>query len=117
MSLPISLTSLAQSGTDPHKFLLITQQIVAATTDNLEILDYLWTPSLSFCRAYSVDISSLYTPNLGAASIHGVPPWSLNLGEVMLKVSYKPLFWYNIVERVVLTNQGTKVLLVGLISQ
>jgi hypothetical protein len=44
----ISLTSLAQSGADPHKYLLTTQQIEAATTDSLEILDYSWTLSSSF---------------------------------------------------------------------
>jgi hypothetical protein len=36
----ISLTSLAQSETDPHKYLLTTQKIEAVTTDSLEILDY-----------------------------------------------------------------------------
>jgi hypothetical protein len=61
--LPISPTLLAQSEIDPHKYLLTTPQIEAVTMDILEILDYSRTPSSSFCRAYSVDISILYTPN------------------------------------------------------
>jgi hypothetical protein len=55
--LPMSPTSLAQSGTDPHKYLLTTPKIEVLTTDSLEILDYSWMSSSSFCRAYSVDIS------------------------------------------------------------
>jgi hypothetical protein len=62
--LPISPTSLTESVTDPHKYLLTTLQIEAVTKDSLEILDYSWTPSSSFCRAYSVDIIILYTLNL-----------------------------------------------------
>jgi hypothetical protein len=58
--LPISPTLLAQSEIDPHKYLLTTPQIEVVTMD---ILDYSRTPSSSFCRAYSVDISILYTPN------------------------------------------------------
>jgi hypothetical protein len=60
----ISLTSLAQSGTDPYKYLLTTQLIEVVTMNSLEILDYSWMSSSSFCRAYSVDISTLYMPNL-----------------------------------------------------
>jgi hypothetical protein len=66
----ISPTSLTQSGTDPYKYLLTTQQIEVVTTDSLEILDYSWMPSSSFCRAYSVDISILYAPNLGEAMLN-----------------------------------------------
>jgi hypothetical protein len=40
------------------------------TTDSLEIIDYSWTMCSSFCRAYSVDISILYTPNLGDAMLN-----------------------------------------------
>jgi hypothetical protein len=68
--LPMSPTSLAQNETDRHKYLLTTQQIDAVTTNSLEILDYSWTSSSSFYRAHNIDISSLYTPNLGAASIY-----------------------------------------------
>jgi hypothetical protein len=66
----ISPTSLAQSGTDPHKYLLTTQQIEAVTTDSLEILDYMWMMSSSFCRAPCVSISSLHTLNLGEAKLN-----------------------------------------------
>jgi hypothetical protein len=66
--LPISLTSLIQSGTDPHKYLLTTLQIEAVTTDNLEILDYSWMPSSAFCRVYSIGI--LYMPNLGESMLN-----------------------------------------------
>jgi hypothetical protein len=62
-NLPISPTSLVQNGTGPYKYLLTTPQIEVVSKDILEILDYLWTPSSSFCRSYSVDISILYTPN------------------------------------------------------
>jgi hypothetical protein len=61
--LPISLISLAQSGTDPHKYLLIITQIETVAMDSPEILDYSWTLSSSFCRVYSIDISILYMPN------------------------------------------------------
>jgi hypothetical protein len=43
--LPIIPTLLTQSRTDTHKYLITIQQIEAVTTDNLEILDYSWTPS------------------------------------------------------------------------
>jgi hypothetical protein len=68
--LPISPTSLAQSGTDPHKYLLTSSQIEAVIMDSLEILDYSWTPSSAFCRVCSVDISILHTPNLGEAMLN-----------------------------------------------
>jgi hypothetical protein len=38
--------------------------------DSLEILDYSWTPSSSISRAYSVDITILYTPNLGEGMLN-----------------------------------------------
>jgi hypothetical protein len=56
----ISPTSLAKIGTDPHKYLLITQHTEAVTKGTLEILECSWMSSSSFCRAYDVDISSLY---------------------------------------------------------
>jgi hypothetical protein len=59
----ISLISLAQSGTDPHKNLLRITQIETVAMDSPEILDYSWTLSSSFCRVYSIDISILYMPN------------------------------------------------------
>jgi hypothetical protein len=68
--LPISPTSLVQSETSPHKYLLTTPQIEAVTMDSLEILDYSWTPSSSISRAYSVDITILYTPNLGEGMLN-----------------------------------------------
>jgi hypothetical protein len=46
--LQINSTSLIQSGTDPHKYLLRTLQIEVVPTDNLEILDYPWTTSSPF---------------------------------------------------------------------
>jgi hypothetical protein len=61
----ISLTLLTQSGTGPHKYLLTSPQIEAMITDSPEILDYSWMPSSAFCRVCTIDISILYTPNLG----------------------------------------------------
>jgi hypothetical protein len=37
---------------------------------NLEILDYSWMPSSTFCSVYSVEISILHTPNLGEAMLY-----------------------------------------------
>jgi hypothetical protein len=68
--LSINPTSLTQSGTDPHKYLLTTLKIEVVTTNNLEILDYLWMSSSAFCKVYSVDITILYTPNLGEAMLN-----------------------------------------------
>jgi hypothetical protein len=68
--LSISPTSLEQRGTDPHKYFLTTLQIEAVTMDNLEILDYSWMPSSTFCSVYSVEISILHTPNLGEAMLY-----------------------------------------------
>jgi hypothetical protein len=48
-------------------------------TDNLEILDYAWMSSSAFCRVYSVDISILYTTNLGEAIRDGSS--GLNFGQ------------------------------------
>jgi hypothetical protein len=67
--LPISHTSLVQSGTDTHKYFLTTLQIEVVPTDNIEIIDYSWMLSSAFCRVYSVDISILYTTNLGEADV------------------------------------------------
>jgi hypothetical protein len=67
-NLIISLTSLTQSETDSHKYLLTISQIEAVTTYNLEILDYLWMFFIFF-RAYSVNISILCVPNLGEATL------------------------------------------------
>jgi hypothetical protein len=75
--LPISPTSLAEIGTDQHKYLLTTQYITAVITDTQEIPMCSWTPSSYFCRAYCRTL---------AASINYmlVPPRSQNLGEAML---------------------------------
>jgi hypothetical protein len=63
----ISPTLLTQIGTDPHNYFFTTLQIEVRPTDNLEIIDYLWTLSSAFCRIYSGDISIPYTTNLGEA--------------------------------------------------
>jgi hypothetical protein len=49
--------------------------------------------------------------------LHVVAPRSVNSVEVMLKSFIQTLMMYNAVEIVVLTNQGTKVMLVSLILQ
>jgi hypothetical protein len=46
-----------------------------------------------------------------------VPPRSPNLGEALLKSFIQTSISYNVTERVVLTCQGTTVLLVDFISQ
>jgi hypothetical protein len=49
----ISLTSLVEIRTDPHKYLLIIQHIEAVTKGTLDILECSWMPYSSFCRAYT----------------------------------------------------------------
>jgi hypothetical protein len=66
----ISITSLAEIGTGPHKYLLTIWHIEAWNNGILDILECSWIPSSSFYRVYSVDISSLYTLNLGEAMLN-----------------------------------------------
>jgi hypothetical protein len=67
--LPISPTSLAEIGTDPHKYLLTTQHIAVMTTGTLELLECLWASPCSFCRAYTVAISNLHRLHICPTSL------------------------------------------------
>jgi hypothetical protein len=61
----ISSTLLAEIRIDLDKYLLITQHIEVVTKGTLEILK-----CSSFCRAYTVVINNLYTPNLGEVMLN-----------------------------------------------
>jgi hypothetical protein len=70
IDLPISLTSLIEIRTDPHKYLLTKQHIETVTKGTPENLECRWMMSSSFCRAYTVDISSLYMVHFREAMLN-----------------------------------------------